>query len=91
MSLGALPGAIPLPVGTRAGTGSHYQPLTKMTALTEAVLLFIAEDRAGNGGFTRAYMKTIRMMLHMHMRVTTTTSPWSMTRMQKMVMTRPTR
>lgn len=92
MSRGALPGATLLLVGTRAGTGLQYRPLTKRIVLTGVVLLFTVEGRAGNAGFTHAYMKMTLVMLHMHMRVATTTNPWSMTQLQKMnMMTRPTR
>jgi hypothetical protein len=57
MSLGALPGAILLLAGTRAGTGLLYRPLIWRIVLTGAVLLFTVEGRAGNGGFTHVYMK----------------------------------
>ncbi|KAL7919711.1 hypothetical protein ACQKWADRAFT_329426 [Trichoderma austrokoningii] len=44
-SLGALPGAVPLPAGTKAGPGSWYRPLTEGNVVVGAVPLSIAESQ----------------------------------------------
>lgn len=93
MNLEVLRGAIPSPVGTKAGTGLQYRPLTKKIVPTADVPLFTAEGQAGSAEFTHAYIQMTWMMLHMNMTVTsTTTSPWNTTRMQKMmIMVKTTR